>query len=888
MARRRTSRPNVRNVSLRAEPRQPASTVQAAIRQSQRRRLLLDAGEASFPRKFTELFGLGGDAVFTRASNATAVDYQGILRTMPDNCARRPGGRFFRNTLGAESGVFGYNTDDGWSVDNWSDVGSVSSTLLSATETEVTLSATPADRKQLRCYGWVAGLQGVFSIEIKCTSASSISVRLKMQEEGGSYPSSSRDVTVTDQYQRFTVRHSLEGAATQGLISIESLGTAGTIVVKNAMLEQSTGATDPTLPNDYVSVGVATGSEEWSNNPDSYGTGWSEVSAGVYACDGTQTGNTFLNELDVLIADSAEYVFSFTVSDYSAGALTISSATPLESFTANGDYTTKVVIGNTNISFKGDASFEGTISNISVKRADPGLVGADGCAWFLNTNPCVVADGVQNSTEIGDDTAVLTGSGWTDNGDGSYTHTGTTQGEIRIANGDLVDGTEYVVECRWVSGGALSQIQAGGPGGEAASGFSRGFIREILTANGTSTANCIRIFSSAEGCVVDRISVKEYVPADDTGIVTTVGTQALSSIPTRMEPAADNLLTHSQDLTDADWVVTAADTQITANQAIAPDGTATAEKVADTAVVNVPRNFFQNAGNSSNSSHTASIFAKNGDRRYAWVQATGQSGASLTRHTAVFDLETGLLVDTYQVNSPTSIDEKIEPAGNGYFRISATCDHDGSSAVYAIYGLSDSATPSYDATTGYPRYTGDGSFIYFWQADLVASSVLSSPIKTESTTASRAVDELYYPMTTPQSEGMAIASIVMSYPSTKSQSANKGILSFQDGGGLDVLWKRTTAGSFRSYDGTTNATINGTWSVGDNVIVAAQWGSGSFSVGLSVNGGAWAWSATEIYDGAWPSDDVLTLAAALVDAYDFKYVEVFDENLGQAYIEANY
>ncbi|KIC22519.1 hypothetical protein [Leisingera sp. ANG-Vp] len=101
--------------------------------------------------------------------------------------------------------------------------------------------------------------------------------------------------------------------------------------------------------------------------------------------------------------------------------------------------------------------------------------------------------------------AYLTGSGFTDNGDGSYTHTGNSSGSVRIA-GVFTAGTWIEVAAE-VSGGSFA-VRAGDSGGS--------FNYFTATASGTFflkvesllSDNDLRFVTTDDNATISGISVK--------------------------------------------------------------------------------------------------------------------------------------------------------------------------------------------------------------------------------------------------------------------------------------------------------------------------------------------------------------------------------------------
>lgn len=197
------------------------------------------------------------------------------------------------------------------------------------------------------------------------------------------------------------------------------------------------------------------------------------------------------------------------------------------------------------------------------------------------------------------------------------------------------------------------------------------------------------------------------------------------SVPERtllIEPPATNILVYSRDYSQAAWNKT--NVTLTAAAAIAPDGTLTATKVAATA--SAATNFFQTTAAAAAAPPAVyTIYAKMGsgatdaNRFILWNASAGTAVVQLT-----INYETGVLTVTTGA-------ARAHNVGNGWWRIE----------LLGLSGFSNT-----DDLRVYPAFTGNtetaGEFCYLWQADLVRLPVMTSPILTTTTTASRAADAI--------------------------------------------------------------------------------------------------------------------------------------------------
>jgi hypothetical protein len=176
---------------------------------------------------------------------------------------------------------------------------------------------------------------------------------------------------------------------------------------------------------------------------------------------------------------------------------------------------------------------------------------------------------------------------------------------------------------------------------------------------------------------------------------TDVLTASLPSINVRR-----NLLTWSEDFANAGWTKT--DVTVIANAALAPDGTATADKlIANSGTTN--GNAFQTPAYTYGALGSNSAYAKAGEWSWLVISIRGTTGVSEEKN-AWFNLATGQ-IGTVSAGATAS----IKPEANGYYRctITATVTAGGSTSRIRTYPTNADNTYS----------TGNGSSgIYVWGA----------------------------------------------------------------------------------------------------------------------------------------------------------------------------
>jgi hypothetical protein len=98
------------------------------------------------------------------------------------------------------------------------------------------------------------------------------------------------------------------------------------------------------------------------------GTGWT-IAAGVASCDGSQTGNTDLQQSGILTVGKT-YEFRITITNYSAGVVQNVGGVGGTARSANGTYTEQLVANSQNYRLRGDVNFIGDVNVDYIQQTD--------------------------------------------------------------------------------------------------------------------------------------------------------------------------------------------------------------------------------------------------------------------------------------------------------------------------------------------------------------------------------------------------------------------------------------------------------------------------------------------------------------------------------------
>jgi hypothetical protein len=191
-----------------------------------------------------------------------------------------------------------------------------------------------------------------------------------------------------------------------------------------------------------------------------------------------------------------------------------------------------------------------------------------------------------------------------------------------------------------------------------------------------------------------------------------------------IEESRTNLLLYSEQFDNAAWTKT--ETTVTADAAVAPDGTSPAEKLIPT-ITNSTHACFQNASVTTGVTYTQSFFAKAAE--YPVLNCYGSTGFSGTAFIN-FNLSTGT------VGTLSGFTGSITPVGNGWYRCVIVATATSTTASGRIIFR---ASPINRTTGG--SYTGNGtSGLLVWGAQLEAGAFATSYIPTVASQVTRAAD----------------------------------------------------------------------------------------------------------------------------------------------------
>ncbi len=421
--------------------------------------------------------------------------------------------------------------------------------------------------------------------------------------------------------------------------------------------------------------GATLGSEAWTG-ADTFGTGWSDTGGGTFTA-ASSPSTAKIQDTNVITGGGVVLV-TFNVDSISSGGFRAKEGTATK--TTTGPYSEVITVTSDHAIIEAVGTTSGVISNVSFKLITP--------TW---KNDTAKDSGIKLHP-----TKQLTENGVTSTVFLLYDYRQDSE-VVSIGDHRYIVGTDnhnYSLTC-------------------STAGTTHSSPPNVDTADIGSTV--------AEGGGTVVWDVDHYY-SNLAG--TTAATNYLPHILS--EPAATNLALQSQDF-GTTW--NPSESSVSPNNAVAPDGLTTADKLTES--INVAgHKISQIIGVANATQYVASVYAKAAERTEIMVNLASDGWPSGVF--AYFDLSDGSVLSTGGAED----DAFVIPMNDGWYRCVVIGTTNSATGTLNIF-LSSGGTNSYD---------GNGtSGAYLWQFDLVAASAVSTPIPTTTGTSTRAATSFTVP-----------------------------------------------------------------------------------------------------------------------------------------------
>jgi hypothetical protein len=470
------------------------------------------------------------------------------------------------------------------------------------------------------------------------------------------------------------------------------------------------------------------------------------------------------------------------------------------------------------------------------------LRSSDGGSYAPNL---AVGDGTANTTLVGTAYAVGTGqraaAAWT--GTRSIlAHNGTL---TSAGNGYTSDGT--------------TQLVLGGTSDNAHWGYIRRIrhYAAVFTDSNLQLATADFDLNLAYDATANDLAAAGFATTRATAAWDELGRSYTSDTPRvvpgrglLVEGARTNLVLRSQEFDNAAW--TKSSVTVTANDAIAPDGTLTADKLTESGSGAITRPGTALTVTAA-TNYTVSFYARRSN--FTWLRVlVGDDSAFTNRIAGWFDLLNGVKGSVVVNGAVTSGGSTMTAIGGGWYRCAIVFSMNSATTAFpaVVSASADASTTRADVGGG----AGIGGIMHVWQAQVVASSFVGTPIVTTSAAVTRNVDAI---AATRSASLLAQGSVVIGATAAAGLDADQVVWQIDAGdinNRLYVYRNLSTTGAhlFLVDTSVTQASLgtgSNTWLNGASYRVAGRWATNNVAF---VGGG-----------GTVGTDTAATLPAATVN-----------------------
>jgi hypothetical protein len=189
-----------------------------------------------------------------------------------------------------------------------------------------------------------------------------------------------------------------------------------------------------------------------------------------------------------------------------------------------------------------------------------------------------------------------------------------------------------------------------------------------------------------------------------------------------LEPTRSNLITYSEDFTNAIWTNTGAAISVNPTANLSPDGTLTGNEFNE-GTSSQRRAIFEDLSVTANQINTLSVFVKKGTSNYLRL-VIAENGDSGDWTAVQVDLSNNsLIIGNGSNNSFTDISSSISSVDyNGYYRLQLTAKHPTGTSLRLLFCTSNTASIAPSNSYGRPDYIGTNKTVFVWGCQFETNS----------------------------------------------------------------------------------------------------------------------------------------------------------------------